>query len=455
MNHTQIVELFDRCAATGSHKQKLAYVQEALKQDTNGLLRKVFIYATDPMYVFYIGKPPSVTTASKGKPFGDEAFALLDALRKRELTGNAARDAIQKHLDELDGEGQILLQRILLKDLRCAVTSTIVNKAVPGLVYEFDLMLAEQYEPEKIVFPAVVEPKFDGMRVVSFEDANGNSGWRHLTRTGKDVTTMPESAAIELTRLANLVREQTGVDEPLMVDGELMGSSFKDTMSKARKKSQKFEDGKYYTFDVLPARAFKNLAREPSSWTYQYRRSLLEGAFEAFRTRVTLPINHLVLPRSYAVSSHAEIQDFYKAVRRINPDTGKPMYEGLIVKNLNGLYRASRHIDWMKVKAVETMELSVIDVEEGKNKNAGSLGALICDHNGVRVKVGGGFKPDKKMRDGIWNDWHNPDQAAVPIRGRLCEVEFQEVTEAGSLRHGRFIRWRDDKPADLSEGTWS
>nr|WP_280137944.1 MULTISPECIES: hypothetical protein [unclassified Ensifer] len=108
---------------------------------------------------------------------------------------------------------------------------------------------------------------------------------------------------------------------------------------------------------------------------------------------------------------------------------------------------------------------------EENAENEDRLGGAIVDHKGVNVRIGGGWSSED--RDQLWEDWcHdaailgiNPKVGFKPgwstdfetIRrhahrfkflGRMLEIEFNEVTPDGSLRHPRAVRFRDDKAGE-------
>jgi len=127
--------------------------------------------------------------------------------------------------------------------------------------------------------------------------------------------------------------------------------------------------------------------------------------------------------------------------------------EGLIVKIPDAAYAKKKSFDWLKVKTQETEDLRIINAFSGEphTKYVHCLGGLIVERQGVQVRVGGGFSDHE--RETIWQlyltDKQNPDNHA--LIGRLIEVEFHEVTPDGSLRHPRFVRFRDDKDGELEQ----
>ena len=87
------------------------------------------------------------------------------------------------------------------------------------------------------------------------------------------------------------------------------------------------------------------------------------------------------------------------------------------------------------------MDLNIVGFEEGTGRNAGRLGAIICEgeDNGrtIRVNVGSGLSDSD--RDEYWSARDN-------LLGRVVEVQADSVTQnqdgSYSLRFPRFLRFR-------------
>lgn len=111
--------------------------------------------------------------------------------------------------------------------------------------------------------------------------------------------------------------------------------------------------------------------------------------------------------------------------------------EGYVLKSMN-------YVGWCKVKAEETVDCVVTGVEPGKGKYDGLVGSLegsvYRDGELVVVANVSGMTDDERKAMSV-ND-----------AGRVFEVAYQYVGAKGKLRHPRFVRWRDDKPA--KECTW-
>ena len=120
--------------------------------------------------------------------------------------------------------------------------------------------------------------------------------------------------------------------------------------------------------------------------------------------------------------------------------------EGLMV-NLDVPYKRKRHNGILKVKRFYTMDLPIIECEEGSGRLSGTLGAFVLDYKGNPVRVGSGFSDEQ--RASFWSCREN-------LHGVLCEVKYKEIssdksTGAESLQFPIFVSLRTDK-SEVSYG---
>lgn len=88
--------------------------------------------------------------------------------------------------------------------------------------------------------------------------------------------------------------------------------------------------------------------------------------------------------------------------------------------NLNTPYECKRTKSLIKVKKFFSCDIKCIDIEEGSGRNKGTLGALVCEYRGNRVKVGSGFSDvDRK------HFWLHPED----VVGRIVSVKYKEETK--------------------------
>jgi hypothetical protein len=111
--------------------------------------------------------------------------------------------------------------------------------------------------------------------------------------------------------------------------------------------------------------------------------------------------------------------------------------EGWVFKNGNFGSEA-------KWKPIKTMDVIVTGYKDGRGKHLGLVGSLKCSVHGpdglVPVANAGGMNDLERAT--ISDDCNE-------YLGRVCEVKYQYVGSKGKLRHPRFVRWRDDKPAEF------
>lgn len=413
-------KITDIAAVSGKNDKEVLIASHAGDTEFEKALR----YAYDPFMRFGIAKVPERTTFGAGYfTEGGDTWALLDSLASRELTGNAARDAVQKEVDRLGEPSSQLFKRILTKDLRAGFSESTINKAISGLVPTFDCMLAHKYEESRIKsWPQVVETKLDGVRVLAFINLNNGTVFFY-SRSGKEFFTF-DHLKQPLLDMLNAAKSDD-LEYEVVLDGEIVSGSFNKTVSEVRRKDEQAVDAEFHIFDILPMQTFRSDSKSGCkvAGPYKLRRKVLETVVKFATTEAikTTP--------KYIVNSQAEISVIYEKVRARG-------LEGLIVKDLDGLYHRRRNHGWMKIKNEESVDVPIVAVEEGTGKYIGQLGALVVDVDGVRVNVGSGLSDEQRA-----SFWEAKDE----LIGRLVEVEFHEKTPDGSLRHPRFVRFRDDK----------
>jgi len=277
-------------------------------------------------------------------------------------------------------------------------------------------MLAQPYDSNRIKsWPVAVEPKIDGFRLLAHVicDTTRVKSILFLSRSNKEFTSL-EHLREPLARLASYYGQN------FILDGEITSGSFNETSSSVRKKIDQATGAIFTVFDVIT----------PGTTNYAIRRTWLTKWLD-YAASPYIRLNDMRL----AFDSDT-IQTFYDQAR----DAG---YEGIIVKDVRSVYEKKRSYAWMKIKNYSSEDLKVIGIFPGEGKHEGRAGGLICSiSEDIEVRVGTGFSDD--LRQDIWD---HPDQ----VVGRIIEVGYHEKTPAGSLRHPRFIRFRDTMQKGVKE----
>lgn len=396
-----MIELFNQIAKHNSPGMKLELLREYPYQEE---LKSVLRLALDPFITFGVtdfDPAPEDAYSSMGH------FEVLEKLSTRELTGGEARRALGLSVRDLDEEYHELVRRIVRKDLRCGIGPALVETFCPGLIRSFEVMRAvplNKVKPKQGK-PYIIEPKYDGLRAIAVIKGQSVT---ILSRNGLEFTSV-DHLKEPLLKLAK------GKD--LFYDGELINGNFNSSSSAVRRKNQTNSDTQFYLFDRLEADEWGSTTREQG-----HRSMLLARDFESYKG------DELQLVPSYRATPE-EFMRYYNLFL----DKG---HEGAMVKDPMGHYRFKKHKDWIKIKPVNDVDLTVESLVQGEGKYVGMLGAAIVKYRGKRVNVGTGFSDEE--REQFWKD-------PSLIKGRIIEIQYHEETPDGSLRHPRFIRVREDK----------
>jgi DNA ligase-1 len=395
--------------------------QTILKQRFDDPMLRAVLTATYDPFVTYGIKQIPVSTVAGNEDFTDHTFELLHKLATRELTGNAAKQAILSELNLLSDESVTLLTRILKKDLRAGFTAETCNRIEPGFIFVFKCMKAHKFEGKRIKqWPVAAEPKYDGVRSLAVWDGRKVTFY---SLTGKVFEGM--------TPIADAIAEKFSLHDvsATVLDGELMDKSneFNKIVGDVHKKDFAANDALYYVFDAI---SWEDFQADKELRDYRQRRMELSALAE--NTGMVTLKNVRVTP----VRVLRNLKQIEKWAEEIMAQGG----EGLIVKPLNGLYEKKRSYNWLKIKGEHSIDAVILATEGGTGKYEGKIGAVLIDYNGTQVRVGSGLTDDIRNLD--------PDE----LINRMIEVKYHEETPDGSLRHPRFTRFRDDKPVEDGHG---
>lgn len=360
---------------------------------------------------------------------------MLEDLANRELTGNAARDAIQSISQRFDSdEWNNFCAPVIRKDLRAGISDKTINKIVKGTRYEvpvFSCQLATDStgRPE-MSGKKRLEKKLDGVRVLVVLTGNAVNCY---SRNGKPFDNFGHIER-EIEKNADFIYSTLGISkrQGVVLDGEVMGKSFQDLMRQARRKTDAdASDSVFHVFDYLPLVAFTE-----GHWNKQQRRRLddlegLRGMSESVEVMEGIEVD------LDTADGRAVLDQFAK-------DCVSQGYEGIMIKELEAPYLCKRGLFWMKWKPTITVDLPIIALEEGTGKNVGKLGAFVCEgvDNGktIRVNVGSGFSDVDRN-----SYWASSDLLIGRVAEVLCDAVTQNQDGSYSLRFPRFVRFRDDK----------
>jgi DNA ligase-1 len=428
--------------SSDSRLHKEAVIEKALIAAKLGSSSaQCFLYncylAYNPYFVYGVRQVPETSCLTGLDNPWVEFWALLEGLRNRSITGHRARDQIEAMSQRFDTEQwNGLCRRVIIKDLRCGISEKTINKvckktdwAIP--VFSCQLAQDSTEHAAKMKGRKRLEVKLDGVRVLAVCSASGVTLY---SRNGKVFENFPQIAEA-LDANYKLLPVSTQATGSYVLDGEIVGESFQKLMKQAhRKGNAKTDNMVYHVFDLLPLRAFE----EGFHNAQQHKRlELLEKFRAVFDTTNCVRVMS-------GIEVDLDVSEGQNIMRRFADDAVAQGFEGIMIKDLDAPYECRRSSFWMKLKPVYDYDLKVVGVEEGTGRNAGKLGALICEgvdqEKHIRVNVGSGLTD--LQRDDYWK---NKDIIIGQTAVVLADAVTQNQDGTYSLRFPRFKTFRDDK----------
>jgi len=263
--------------------------------------------------------------------------------------------------------------------------------------------------------------KLNGVRGTFFEG-------KMFSRQGKEITGL-EHITADISKLfddadswvldGELVRKNTdGVsdNENFRIGTGLLGQDDADKSCM-----------QFVVFDFLPKEEFKH---GESVLLYKERLS----ALTELKKKITdLSLSALTVVEVLYTGTDAGKIDYFLD-RMVSEDK-----EGLML-NRDSKYSCKRHNGILKVKRFYTVDLKIVETEEGSGRNSGRLGAFVVEYKGNSVNVGSGFSDEQ--REEYWKN-----REAMP--GRVIEVKYKEEssdkkTGQVSLQFPVFVSLREE-----------
>lgn len=369
---------------------KFEMISEFIKDES---FKNVIEYGLNPEKIYGIRvNSKHITENLNGRDFHPGTFDLLDKLIARQLTGNAARQAIQEELDSLNPKSADLLVRIMSKDFRAGFSEKIVNKACKGLIVEYPYMRCSTLKNSKInefnykegIFS---ELKLDGL----FANGNCLEELQFSTRNGSPFI-MDKFKTIS-DELSHITDEQLHGELLVEQDGVILERKIGNGILNSVMQGGDFESNQkpiYVVWDIIPIKEAKqkNVYKVP----YKERFARLEKLIENCKD-VRL-VEYKICYSYKEVLAHA-----MELIRR-----GE---EGTVAKDPNMFWEGRTSKYQVKIKVEFDIDLEIKEILPGNidTKYEGRPGTLSLESSDGLLKVNVVIK-NEKMRDLIEE---NPD----------------------------------------------
>lgn len=355
------------------------------------------------------------------KSFKDYLQPLWEPLNKHDLSVASIEIAMRQVRWHTD-----FVASIVNRTLRLGIGPSLLPK--DGL----SAMLAKKYEGKIKTDDTgyFVTEKLDGNRCIAHYDG---TKWTFTSRNGKpmnvnfDMGNLPTDRVYD-GEVLNIAQTECSkaIARGVYIEQHGGTSAFQNTSGLINRKGEK-KGLVYNIFDIMYDNA-----------PYFERRTELE-----YIGKAGLNSNDLrILPVLKRYNTAAEMRE---GIDKLLVDVTCAGAEGLMINTGFGKYQHKRTDDLLKYKAVQTMDMKVIDWEYGNGKYETSLGYLQCigktpDGKDISCRVGTGISDTQ--RD-MWALEPNK------IVGKIVEIAYFSIshnnTGVYSLRFPRLKQIRHDK----------
>jgi len=426
-----LLYIIERLKTTISRNKKLAILTE---YKNNSLLKEFLFYTYNPYYRYYLKKLPYPEYFGHRNPeqsWGDFKI-LLDKLKNRQITGHRAFLEVKQFFSTITKETYNLYRQVFKKKLTgVGINVKTINKVFKGLIPEFKIQLANEFNIEKIhKYPEYwyVSPKLNGIRAIYL---HGKSGL--YTRQGH----------------------------------KIIGFDFieQDCFRMCNKLNLNFLDGELYS-DRIDFNTIQSCVMNQKNFTKDIKQQIKYNLFALGACNTTSDmINKLKqVEKISGFNSFIKVLPYIKVKNDINEIIKMYLmlyneYEGIVLRHPEVYYDWKRSDKLLKFKRFTLLEIYekhrdtiddtlfsrvkqyldttklvlddffIVDVIEGQGEFKGMLGALVIEGNyrgnKIITKVGSGF--DKKQRMELWNMQDN-------LLGKEVVVKCEEITKDNSLK---------------------
>ena len=319
--------------------------------------------------------------------FGD-LFTMLDNLNNRVWTGHEAISYVNGFVEN-HSEYEDLIWRIIDRDMKCRVSTSLINKVFPGTIPVFKVALADNYKPGIANFEEemwLCSRKLDGVRCLAIIDEDGDI--KFYSRGGNEFLTL-DNVKKDLKKL-NL--SSVVLDGELCIVDEDGNEDFQSVMKEINRKNHTIDNPLFQIFDFLTLDEFNSQEGEVE---LGMRLTFLRAALSS-DTYKGKPIQHLKVLEQLLI----EDSDSFQVMFDQASENG---WEGLMLRKNVG-YVGKRSKDLLKVKKFYDEEYKVIHCESGpvryikddKEVEEEMLSNIVIEHKGNRVGVGSGFSIDQR-----------------------------------------------------------
>ena len=411
-------------------------------------------YASDPDFCYLIEfllNTDKVTGIKKSKlkkqikntsKLLDVKYSSLKDLIEYLLSNNTGTDqdvyTVQNFINRIKNSPQInerqIISDIITKDFKCGVTDLTAYGHIPGLERNWRERKGH----------SLIDNKTGELKVKKILGKNVTitlklDGFRYkIVKQGDNINIYTSSGKLD-NNLVEIIEEAKLLPDGVY-DGEVIAhGEFENSTARFNATTKILgKDGEKRGVDFI---AFDYIEDIDAFFNYEeYKIERWKRFSNLYDILNSLDLTYIQLAPVYHNNVKVTkelIDNIYKTYEKIIAQ-GE---EGLVIDIADASYVRSKGTSMFKMKPEISGDFKVIDVIEGKGKDAGRLGAFVIEYKDNTVHVGSGLTDS--IREEVWA---NPDKYI----GKLIEVVYlcetkDEKTGLTSIRLPRFKRFRFDK----------
>ena len=410
----EVKELFDKIANTSGKNDKIKIIKQ---NKDNELFVECLKFLLDSDIVTGLSKKK---INKKVAVMGDRLETIEEAMEylKQHNSGKDSDIAMIKDFCDRQEGCKLFCEGLFTKSLKIGVDVKSLNKAIPNLIQQHQVMLASKFEG-KLKGEVSMSLKLDGIRNSAMIE---NGRIIHKSRQGK---------VVEGLNQINQALEELELDG-YFIDGELIrinhdnipsDENFRLTTTVVNSKSDNKEGLEFVVFDMTP---IEDYHRSKCDMTYIERLKLMEEKIGNGNEFIRL------------VPKYGITKDVDEIYNKLNEVVNRQL-EGLMLNTLNGKYEfGKRPKSIMKVKKFQDGDVLVTDVIEGDGRLVGTLGKVEVQFK-YKDKiytnyVGSGFSDSERSYY-----WEHKDE----LIGRVITISYFEISTNKQGEYGfRFPTWK-------------
>ena len=333
-------------------------------------------------------------------------------LNNRIWTGHEAISYVNGFVQNYP-EYEDLIWKILDRDMKCRVSTSLINKVFPNTIPVFKVALADTYKPGMADFEEdmwLCSRKLDGVRCLAMIDEDGDI--KFYSRGGNEFLTLDNvKKDLQKLQLSGVV-----LDGELCIVDEDGNEDFQSVMKEINRKNHTIENPLLQVFDFLTLDEFNN---QEGVTELGMRLTFLRGALD--RTSYEgEDIKHLKVLEQLLITNSDSFQVLFDQASANG-------WEGLMLRK-NVSYVGKRSKDLLKVKKFYDEEYIVKGIEfgdmryikEGVEVEEEMVSNITIEHKGNTVGVGSGFSMDERKKY-----FKNPEL----LMGKTVTIQYFEESK--------------------------